>query len=240
MGSVAGYVLVGLPPSGDAHQSLTGPRPPSPLGVRTGPFDGQDPRRSTTIAIDDVTLPEGSGGPTGFHFTVSLSEPSTVDVYVSATPTAGSADADTDWQALPHLLQFAPGETSHEVVGSAVGDHTPEPDETFTVELSDADYATITDATGLGTILDDDHRERGTRDGTEDPDPGRKPGRPTRPAADDLVPATITTTTRPTALDANLTASNEEATIDLRPAAAIVLTVLGMLSLVAAWRARQG
>lgn len=194
-----------------------------------------------TIAVDDVTLPEGSGGPTGFHFTVTLSEPSTVDVYVSATPTAGSADADTDWQALPHLVQFAPGETSHEVVVSAVGDHTPEPDETFTVELSDADYATLADATGLGTILDDDHRESGGTGGrTGDPDPDREPGRPTRPVADDLAPATTTTTTRSTALDATLTASNEEGTIDLRPAAAVVLVALALLSLVAAWRARQG
>jgi len=208
-----------------------------PDGAGTGIIIDDD---IPTIAIDDVTLPEGSGGPTGFHFTVSLSEPSTVDVYVSATPAAGSADADTDWQALPHLVQFAPGETSHEVAVSVVGDHTPEPDETFTVELSDADYATLADATGLGTILDDDHRESGTRGGTEDPD--REPGRPTRPAADDLAPATTTTTTttRPTALAATPTASNEEATIDLRPAAAIVLTVLGLLSLLAAWRARQG
>jgi hypothetical protein len=27
-----------------------------------------------TIGIDDVTLPEGSGGPTGFHFTIELSD----------------------------------------------------------------------------------------------------------------------------------------------------------------------
>lgn len=204
-----------------------------PYGAGTGIIIDDD---IPTIAIDDVTLPEGSGGPTGFHFTVSLSEPSTVDVYVSATPTAGSADADTDWQALPHLVQFAPGETSHEVAVSVVGDHTPEPDETFTVQLSDVDDATLADPTGLGTILDED--ESGTRGRTDDPD--RESGRPTRPAADDLAPVTITTTTRPTPLDATLTASNEEATIDLRPAAAIVVTVLGLLSLLAAWRARQG
>src|SRR5690606_39877435 len=37
-----------------------------------------------------------------------------------------------------------------------VGDTATEPDETFTVELSNAAGAELADATGLGTILDDD------------------------------------------------------------------------------------
>lgn len=174
-----------------------------------------------TIAIDDITLPEGTGGPTGFHFTVSLSEPSTVDVYVSATPTAGTAAEGTDWQSLPQLVQFAPGETSRELVVSVVGDGTPEADETFTVGLTDADYATIADGSGRGTIVDDDER--------------KKAATPT------TTTSTTTTAIRTAALDATLAASDEQApALDLRPAAAAGLTVLGALSLVAAWRVRQG
>lgn len=184
-----------------------------------------------TLTIDDVTAAEGTGGPTGFHFTVALSEPSTVDVYVSATPTAGSAMAATDWQGLPQLVQFAPGETSHDVVVSVVGDGTPEADETFTVELSDADYATIADGTGLGTIVNDDELD--------------KAATPTTTAPQRTTTTTPKTTTSPVirtaAIDATLAASDEQSpALDLRPAAAVGLIVLAALSLLAAWRVRQG
>lgn len=108
------------------------------------------------LSVDDVTLPEGTGGPTGFHFTVSLDQPALEEVTVTATPTAGTATAPTDWQGVPVAVTFEPGQTEADVVVSVVGDSAVEPDETFTVVLSDAVGATIADDEGLGTIVDDD------------------------------------------------------------------------------------
>ena len=53
-------------------------------------------------------------------------------------------------------LTFGPGETTKQVTVLVNGDTTYETDETFTVHLSNAVNATISDATGVGTILNDD------------------------------------------------------------------------------------
>lgn len=190
-----------------------------------------------TLAIDDVTLAEGTGGPTGFHFTVELSEPSTVDVFVSATPVAGTAVEGDDWQGLPQLVEFDPGETEQEFVVSVVGDSTPESDEKFTVELSDADYATIADAVGRGTIVNDDARKKTS--------PDTRPGvdsSPTSPSANDsaTVAPTTTTTTSVAALDAELATSGRDDTSDARLNAAAVFIVLGILATLAAGAAWRG
>jgi subtilase family serine protease len=53
-------------------------------------------------------------------------------------------------------LTFTPGQTSKTVTVNVTGDTVVEPDETFFVNLSAASGATIADAQGLGTILNDD------------------------------------------------------------------------------------
>ena len=50
-------------------------------------------------------------------------------------------------------LTFAAGETSKSVVVQIVGDTTFEPDETFFVNLSSPNNATISDAQGVATIV---------------------------------------------------------------------------------------
>src|SRR5205823_2490212 len=52
----------------------------------------------------------------------------------------------------------APGETSKTITVLVNGDRRGEPDETFSLSLSAATNATIADAQGLGTILDDEPR----------------------------------------------------------------------------------
>lgn len=203
-------------------------------------FDDDAP----SISVDDVTLAEGSGGPTGYHFTVSLSEPSTVDVFVSATPTAGTADAGTDWQAFSQLVQFSAGETSHDVVVSVVGDYEPEDDETFTIELSDPAYGVITNDSGLGTILDDDASDEGSGDDAQtrgqSDDTSRDPGPAAGSASDDLGSATTSTTTRPAALDATLASSDDEqAPFSPQLLAASTLVALAAASLAGAVRLRR-
>ena len=53
-------------------------------------------------------------------------------------------------------MTFGPGETTKEVAVTVNGDALDEADETFSLQLSSPTGATITDATGIATIVDDD------------------------------------------------------------------------------------
>jgi large repetitive protein len=111
------------------------------------------------ISIDDVSLPEGDAGPKAFRFTVSLdqaeSAPVTVD-YATANG-IGTATVVSDYRPTSGTLTFAPGETSKTITVLINGDTSVEPDETFFVNLANATgNATIADAVGAGTILNDD------------------------------------------------------------------------------------
>ncbi|QGG95681.1 Calx-beta domain-containing protein [Actinomarinicola tropica] len=114
-----------------------------------------------TIHISQETHAEGTGGPTGFHFTVSLSHPSDQPVSVDLVTTPGSATSPSDHQSVPATVVFAPGQTTADYVVSVVGDAVPEGDEEFVVEMSNAQGGTIVGGGGLGTILDDDGRGPG-------------------------------------------------------------------------------
>lgn len=111
-----------------------------------------------TISINDVTQAEGNSGTTNFGFTVSLSNPTTQTVsvnYATADDTATAASGD--YQAISStLLTFNPGETTKTITVLVNGDTVQEQIETFFVNLSGASGATIADAQGLGTIIDDD------------------------------------------------------------------------------------
>ena len=110
------------------------------------------------LSIADATaVAEGDSGSTAMTFTVSLGaasgKPVTVDYAVDATSTA---TANTDFTGGSGTLTIAAGETSGAVTVSVTGDELDEPNETVVLKLSNAGNATITDATGTGTITDDD------------------------------------------------------------------------------------
>jgi hypothetical protein len=114
------------------------------------------------ISIDDVSHSEGDGGTTLYTFTVSRTgQAANVSVQwaLGAPGGAGYAGA-TDFptgQALSGTITFAGGETSRTITISVLGDHLYEPDESFTVTLSNPSAgATIADGTGIGTIVNDD------------------------------------------------------------------------------------
>ena len=77
---------------------------------------------------------------------------STVDFATSN----GSAAAGSDYTAQSGTVTFAPGETSKTISIAVQGDRRREGNETFFVNLSDAQGASIVDGLGLGTILNDD------------------------------------------------------------------------------------
>ncbi|MDQ3712260.1 MAG: FG-GAP-like repeat-containing protein [Acidobacteriota bacterium] len=109
-----------------------------------------------TLTINNVTLNEGNNVITAFNFTVTLVGASSQTVTVNFATTNGTATAPDDYQSAAGSLSFAPGETIKTVTVLVIGDTEVEPNETFTVNLSNPTNATISNGQGTGTILDDD------------------------------------------------------------------------------------
>ncbi len=105
------------------------------------------------VSINDVTVTEGATA----GFTVSLSAPSNQTVTVIASTANGSAVAPGDYTARSNVtLTFPAGVTSRSFAVTTINDTLFEPTETFSVNLSGATNATIADARGVGTIVDND------------------------------------------------------------------------------------
>jgi hypothetical protein len=110
-----------------------------------------------SLSISDVTVTEGNSGTVNAVFSVTLSAvwDQTITVhYATADSTATSAD--NDYQATSGTFTFDPGVTSQTVTVLVNGDRKPESDESFFVNLDTATIATIADAQGVGTILNDE------------------------------------------------------------------------------------
>lgn len=134
--------------------------------------DNDDP---PTISVSEVVeVTEGNAGTTtDAIFEVSLSLPSELDVAVDFATGGASAHAGEDYESAAGTLQFAPGETTHTVGVTVLGDDPDELNESFNlVALSGGTgistsrgaartptalrQAPATAAVGVGTILDDD------------------------------------------------------------------------------------
>ncbi|NTV94680.1 MAG: hypothetical protein HGA75_04600 [Thiobacillus sp.] len=106
-----------------------------------------------TLSINDVQVTEGATA----SFTVSLSGASTQTVTVLASTVNGTAVAPGDYTARTGVtLTFAPGVLSQSFAVTTINDTLVEATETFTVSLSGASNATIADAQGVATVLDND------------------------------------------------------------------------------------
>lgn len=109
------------------------------------------------ISIDDVRLLEGAGGTTTASFAVRLSRASSQAVSVQYATADGTATGASDYVPLAlSTLSFSPLETSKTVAVEVKGDAVFEADEAFFLELSNANNATLGDAQGDGTILNDE------------------------------------------------------------------------------------
>lgn len=123
-------------------------------GQGLGTILNDDPLPS--LSIGDVTVVEGNTGTTIATFAVALNVASGRTVTVGYATADGTASAPADYLATNGTLTFAPGITSLPIAVSVVGDIVPEADETFFVNLGAPVNATLADAQGLGTIVDDD------------------------------------------------------------------------------------
>jgi hypothetical protein len=111
-----------------------------------------------TLRIGDVSLTEGNSGTRAATFTVTLSAPSAYPVTVQYATANGTAAAGSDYQAWSGILSIPAGSTTGTITVPVIGDRLPEPNETFTVNLSSPTNATIDDGQGIGTILDNEPR----------------------------------------------------------------------------------
>jgi endoglucanase len=108
------------------------------------------------VSIADTSLTEGDTGQNPLSFTVTLDKASTETVSVQYATSNGTATAGVDYVASTGTVTFAPGVTSQQVQVNSVGDAVVEPNETFTVQLSNPSGVTIADGTATGTIVNDD------------------------------------------------------------------------------------
>ena len=109
-----------------------------------------------TISINDVSVTEGNSGTKAATFTLTLSGPSVEPIAIRAISTPGTATASSDYNSINVVVTFQPGVVTHTFDVQIVGDTNLEPNETFTVNLSEPFGTTIADGAGVGTILDDD------------------------------------------------------------------------------------
>lgn len=108
-----------------------------------------------SASVNDVSVVEGNSGTTNATFTVSLTPPASGDVTVSYETADGTAVAPGDYTATSGQVTFTAGQSTKQVTVPVSGESDPEPNETFTLNISSLE-ASIGDGQGVGTIVNDD------------------------------------------------------------------------------------
>lgn len=108
------------------------------------------------LTLEDVRIDEGNSGLRDAVFTLRLSNPSGLPVSVDFTTSDGSATvADNDYQPRNGRITVPPGQATRTITVAIVGDLKQEADETFFLNLSNPNNATLADGLAVGTIVDD-------------------------------------------------------------------------------------
>ena len=118
-----------------------------------------DDESSASFAVNDVTVNEGAGTLT---FTVIRSGDATAAATLAYVFTNGTAVGGTDFDNSGGTVTFAAGAATSTITVPITNDTVFERSETFNVVLSNASVGTISDDTGVGTILDDGTGAGGT------------------------------------------------------------------------------
>lgn len=108
------------------------------------------------IFINSVTQMEHDVGLTYVYFTVSLLDPATVPVSVAYATSNGTATAPSDYIAKSGVVSFTVGQKSKTIKIQVKGNFTAEPNEEFTVNLSNPVHGNISVGLGACTIVNDD------------------------------------------------------------------------------------
>jgi Ca2+-binding RTX toxin-like protein len=136
---------------GEPNDQRNGQRPTDNT-ADIGAFEVQQ----NSIRITDVTAVEGNSGSTEFIFSVVLDVATAEPITVSYGTIQGTATQGSDFLGTAGTLVFAPGELSKTITVEVNGDITTESNEQFIVQLFSPINAVLTDAQGVGTILNDD------------------------------------------------------------------------------------
>lgn len=131
------------------------------VGANLGDVDAKgtitDDDAPPTLSINDVPVTEGNSGETNGTITVTLSAPSGKIVAVDYSTANGTATTTNfDYAERTGHLAFQLGQTTKAVPITLLGDTNDEPNETFTYQLTNVSNATLGDAQGTVTIVDDD------------------------------------------------------------------------------------
>ena len=119
---------------------------------------------SPTLSIADRSAAEDAGSMTfTVHLSVASSDSVTVQYATADGTGAAAATAGDDYTTASGTLTFNPGEPLTQTISMTIADdEVDEPDESFTVTLSNAQNATVAGGqstlAATGTILDDDAR----------------------------------------------------------------------------------
>ena len=105
-----------------------------------------------TLTIGNQTVTEGATA----VFTVTLSATSTQVITVNYATADGTAKAGSDYTSTSGTLTFPAGTVTRTISVTTLGDALSETTEAFSVVLTGASGALVTDGGGVGTIVDDD------------------------------------------------------------------------------------
>ena len=113
--------------------------------------------QAAQITLNDARLSEGNTGQTTFPFVLTLDHAHTTPITVDFATANGTATAPSDYTPTSGTLTFNPGETFKVINVQVNGDTTPEPTETFKLNLTNpSNNATLPDPQATGTIINDD------------------------------------------------------------------------------------
>lgn len=133
--------------------NLTNALAGSPLSANVTITDDDLP---PALTIGDASVLEGDAGQTSIGFPLVLSAPSGKHIGVSYVTSNGTAVVASDYIFTSGSLTIVPGQTNGTVSVSVIGNTVNEPDETFSLLLTNAGNATLARNQAVGTILNDD------------------------------------------------------------------------------------
>jgi predicted extracellular nuclease len=111
------------------------------------------------ISVTDASSAEGTNGNKNLVFTVQLSQTTTVPVNFTIHTSGATAFENNDFTAKSVSDSIPAGQTSYQFAVALETDSEVEPNENFTVNLMNVSGASVLDAQGLGTIVNDDSAE---------------------------------------------------------------------------------
>ena len=109
-----------------------------------------------SISVRDVVVAEGNSGTTQATFVVALSAAASQPVSFSFATANGTATAGSDYTAATGASSLAAGEVEKQVVVLVTGDTVDEVQETFFLDISNVQNATVNTSRGTAFIVDDD------------------------------------------------------------------------------------